>query len=133
MLGWAYQKSNPCHCHKEGARNEVFKKCCYYVLSQDNVVNSFLMGQSHFLMKIQVHWNRNTPSKKNFSPHCNEYLLLLHCSKTWDTRYTYYITLTFSCTYNIVRTLWCTIFSCPSFSIPQKTCFSRPYCSSTSS
>ena len=34
--------------------------------------------------------------------------------------------------YNIVLTLWCTILSCTSFFIPQKTCFSRPYCTSLS-
>ena len=65
------QKSNLCRFYKKGAKIEVFKKCCYYLLSECNVVNSFLMGQSHFLMKMQVmhvHENRNAPSKKDLTP-----------------------------------------------------------------
>ena len=70
------QKSNPCHFYKKRTKNEVFKKCCYYVLSQCNVVNSFLMGQSHFLMQMQVHENRNAPSIK-ISLHCNVCILII--------------------------------------------------------
>ena len=102
MLWWAYKNQTHAIFTKKGTKNEVFKKCCYYVLSQYNVVNSFLMVQSHFLMKMQVHENRNAPSKK-ISLHCNVCILII-VTLQQNLRYTVHlfmeVSIETSMTYN---------------------------------